>query len=88
MLHMWSGHKSRAYLVENHASTFTMFYTIRWLSEETNGLGGICRFCNLPVNMFTTFVIDGRFLGFHWMHQRATMASCFTVFSLLLLFAS
>jgi hypothetical protein len=40
-------------------------YDIGWLKDETNGLGGICRFCNLPVNMFTTFVIDGRFLGFH-----------------------
>uniref|UniRef100_A0A0E0FFE5 Protein kinase domain-containing protein n=1 Tax=Oryza nivara TaxID=4536 RepID=A0A0E0FFE5_ORYNI len=36
-----------------------------WLSAEKKGLGGTCRFWNLPVSMFTTFVIDGRFFGFH-----------------------
>lgn len=42
-----------------------MIYGTTWLSYETNGLGGTSIFCNLPVSMFTTFVIVGRFLGFH-----------------------
>jgi hypothetical protein len=42
-----------------------MFYGIGQLTDETKGLGGISKDCNLPVNMFTTFVIDGLFFGFH-----------------------
>src|SRR4051812_35322009 len=56
-----------------------LFYCIRLLAVETNGFGGICRFCKFPVNMFTTLVIEGLLLGLHWMHHSATIASFLAV---------